>query len=717
MPLRPGQNVLHYHIVEKLGEGGMGVVWRALDTRLQRPVAIKTLPAAEATAPGRLAMFEAEARAVAALNHPNIVTIHAVEVAGDERLLVMELIRGDTLDRHIVAGGLDTRRFLALAEPVARALAAAHERGVVHRDLKPSNIMVTEDGVVKVLDFGLAKLQPVADQSLVDTVTAIDQPDETIAGTLPYMSPEQLQGRPADRRADVFSLGVMFYEMATGIRPFAGDSAVSLISAILTSSPRPVVERNPGLPRAIAMTIERCLAKSPADRPPSMSEVLRGLSAAEDRGATPTGTTVPSVAVLPFADMSAARDQDYFCDGMAEEIINTLSRVEGLRVVSRTSSYRFKAIGGDPKVIGETLGVGTLLEGSVRKAGDRLRITAHLIDADTGSPLWSDRFDRQLEDVFVIQDEIAASIAGALRVTLQHQRPRGKASPARLQAYDYYLRARKLMLRFRTTEYRRALSLFERAVEIDPGYAEAHAGIADCCSSLFMWSARRDQDRRRAEQASRRALELAPDRPEVYVSRGLALSINGHDADADRAFERAAELDPNLFEAAYFHARLCIGRGLWPDARRLLVRAAEIRPEEYSVYTLLRMTHDVLGDHDKAREAAARGVAVIERHVLAMPEDDRAISLGGLCLIEIGEVERGLAWIDRALEQAPDDPMNLYSAACGYSKVGQRERALASIERAADLGGLLRRWLEHDPDMDPLRDDPRFQAVMNRLAS
>ncbi len=403
-----GQTISHYKILEKLGEGGMGAVYLAEDVNLDRKVALKVLPADVSDDPDRLERFEREAKAIAALNHPNIVTIYSVEQEGDVRFLTMERVEGVPLDDKIVRGGMTLDAFLAIGRPLVEALGAAHDKGITHRDLKPANIMVTDDGRVKVLDFGLAKLQeePGGSESTELPTQALTQ-EGMVLGTVPYMSPEQVQGRPADGRSDLFSLGIIFYQLLTGHRPFRGETSADVISSILRDVPKSVTSINVQLPNHMSRIVRRCLEKNPNDRYQTARDLLYELKDLNREARAAEEQSGNSIAVLPFADMSPEKDQDYFCEGIAEELINGLGRITSLHVASRSAAFQYKGSAVDIQKVGETLNVNTVLEGSVRKAGNQLRITAQLVNVADGYRLWSDRFDRSMEDIFAIQDELA----------------------------------------------------------------------------------------------------------------------------------------------------------------------------------------------------------------------------------------------------------------------------------------------------------------------
>lgn len=719
MGVAVGQHVSHYHLLEKLGEGGMGVVWKAHDLRLDRDVAIKLLPERFAGDPDRKARFEREAKAVAALRHPNIVTIYAVEEADGLLFFTMELLDGEPLSRRIVPGGIPPEDFLVVAAPIAEAIAAAHERGIIHRDLKPSNIMICAGGIVKILDFGLARFvdRGVLHGGREDATTA--SRDSGLDGTLRYMSPEQLRGEPLDHRSDLFSLGVVLFELATGEHPFGGATAADAIAAVLKDEPPSASAINPRMPRVIDDALKRCLEKDPARRTPSAASLMNDLRRVrEDDSAAPPSAD-PSIAVLPPADMSPEQDQAYFCEGMAEEIINALSRIRGLRVASRTSSFQFKNGGADTREIGRRLGVGTLLEGSVRKSGPRLRITAQLVDAARGFHLWSETFDREMEDVFEIQREIAEAVAGALQVTLSPQEKGAlvEAPTRHVQAYDYYLRGRNYYYRYGRRDIEFALQLFSRAIELDPSYALAHAGLADCWSYIYLYSERRPGVREQAEAAARRAVELAPESAQALASLAVALSLGGRRDDAERAFERAIRLDPRLFEAWYFYARHSFGEGQLEKAARLYERAAEVCPEDYQAPLLVAQIDDDLGRRDKARAERIRGIACVEARLELHPDDARALYMAANGLVALGDRKRGLEFAGRARAIAPEEPMLLYNLGCIYSLAGEHDEALDCLEKAVGYGLTHEGWFEHDSNLDPLRGLPRFKALLERLRS
>jgi len=714
-----GRTLGHYRIEGKLGSGGMGEVYLARDLKLDRDVALKVLPAAMASEPQRLARFEREAKTVAALNHPNIVTIFSVEEAEGVRFLTMERVAGQSLDERVPPGGMSFKAFIELARPLAEALAVAHEKGVVHRDLKPANIMVTDDGRVKVLDFGLAKLQePERPDNLSEIQTQGLTREGTVVGTVPYMSPEQLQGRAIDHRSDLFSLGVIFYQMLTGKQPFQGGNSAETISSILRDNPNSVSEVNVSLPNHLGRIVRRCLNKDPDDRYQTARDLLIELKELKQEIADNDRRDANSIAVLPFANMSPDPEQEYFCEGIAEELINGLGRIKNLRVASRTSAFQFKGTKHDIREIGERLNVEKVVEGSVRKSGNQIRITVQLVNITDGYRLWSERYDRKLEDIFAIQDEIAESIVQALEVTLSPKERRAIQNVATrdVEAYDFYLRGRKSFWEFNHRSWSQARQMFERAIKLDPSYALAYAAIADCCSFTFMYADRSERERLLAEEASRKALQLDPDLAEAHAARGMVLSLSDNHDLAAVHFEKAIALNPKLYEAYYFYARASVAQGKFAKAARLFEQAIEVRPEDYQTPLLLPQVYRSLGRPDDEIAIYKSGIEKAKRHLDLNPDDVRALYLCGGALAKSEHPEEGLKMVDRAVALAPDEVGVLYNVACIYATLGRAEESLVHLERAVRNGYNHLAWLETDSDFDSIREEPRFKALVKAVA-
>jgi serine/threonine protein kinase/tetratricopeptide (TPR) repeat protein len=758
-----GQKLAHYRIVAEIGAGGMGQVYRASDTRLQRDVALKVLPAEMAANPELLERFRREARAVAALNHPLVVTIYSVEEADGIHFLTMELLDGQPLDRMIPSGGMALEQLLDIAGSLANALAAAHERGIVHRDLKPANAMVTKDGQLKVLDFGLAKIagSALSSQPQNDRPTEVQTSIGVVMGTMPYMSPEQLQGHAVDHRTDIFSLGVMLYEMAAGARPFRGSSSIALASAILRDAPAPLGDRRADLPEMLCVIINRCMEKNAADRFLSARELANALSGVrvpraseavtEQLGVIETTPAAVSIAVLPFADMSAAKDQEYLCEGMAEEIMNALVPIDGIRVASRTSAFRAGKSGEDLPAIARVLSVGHVLEGSVRTAGLRLRVTAQLTDVGTGYQLWSQRFDRNAIDVFAIQDEIATGVVDAVksRLTVASRpvgqtisRPANRIVQARpqirnLEAYRSYLKGRHLR---GVGFFAGALEAFEEAVRLEPAHAPSWTALAE----ITILSAHMGMIQpREACSAARTMLATANDlqgeSAEALHTEAFALFLERRWEPMESAWRRALELQPDhVLSLASFALTLC-SRKRFDEAIVLFERAVDADPIASFPYNLygwgllecgrpheaIRFVEDALSfEKDASAIGAAamayiavgridEGIAASETGVLLSHRAGFFLGILGWSLALAGRKAEARKVVDE-LQARPAGSPTAVSEAWMLGALGEIDAAFAVLARAEEEHqGLL--CYTGVPGFDSLRSDPRFTALLRRL--
>jgi len=755
MPLLSGTRIGTYLITGPLGAGGMGEVYRARDTRLGREVAIKVLPAGVASNSDRLARFEREARTIAGLNHPNVVTLFSVEDEGGIRFLTMELVEGQSLDRIIKPGGLPLARVLDLSIPLANALVAAHERGVIHRDLKPANVMVTHDDWVKVLDFGLAKVAagegPSPDATVGATAGTPLSGEGQVLGTVPYMAPEQIRGETVDARSDLFALGVILYELATGRRPFTGTSSADVSSSILRDVPVPVLSVRADLPRDLNRIITRCLEKNPRDRFQTARDVMNELRyvqreiesgaiaqtpapasgvATRDAPATPTWTPapmspppvspaplspapmspvpsspapssgsgygsvpggareVPSIAVLPFVNRSRGEEDEYFSDGLADELLNVLTKVRGLRVAARASSFQFKGKNEDVAVIGEKLNAATLLDGSVRKSGNRVRISVQLVKAADRVQLWSETYDRSLDDIFAVQDDIAQSVVKELRATLLGEVPdsdagrKAEAEVARAakghgtnpEAHRLYLQGKYLVERVTEVDTAQGLRYLNEALALDPTHALAWAEVARAHANAggYGWDTTLE-GYRKAREAAMRAIQLAPELAEGYLRLSSVQRL--HDWDwkgAEASTHRALELAPGNPEVMRSSAGLLHIFGRYDEAERLYRSAVEQDPLSSAGYRAMALVYRSMDRFKEAEMAIRKGIELSPLHVGA-----RLVL--AIVLSEQGRNEEALA------EAKPETAewARLTALAFVYVRLGNRaesDRALGELE-------------------------------------
>ncbi|WP_263367068.1 protein kinase domain-containing protein [Edaphobacter bradus] len=707
-----GQTISHYRILAKLGEGGMGVVYRARDLTLGREIALKFLPADAAATPRARRRLLKEAQAASHLNHPNIATIYEMDKSEGSPFIAMELVTGATLKQILRYGALEARQFPDVARQIAEGLGEAHRAGVFHGDIKPANIMLDARSHVKILDFGLATLAQrihTADET-EETRSTTSSTQDIVGGTIPYMSPEQLCGAPAGAQGDIFSYGVLLYECLTGRLPFNGETPIDVRHAILRTPPTSLRSLLPEISPELERLIDRCLAKPVEQRCASMEEVLDALR----RFADPALQPRKCLAVLYFENLNGTQEDEYFRDGMTEDVITELAKIKDFRLFPRSAVFAFRDKPLPVTQVGQHLGAAYVLEGSIRRSGSRLRITAQLAETRTGHSVWAERYDRQLEDVFAIQDEIAQNIARALRVTLTERERHEieKIPTSSIQAYDYYLRGRQFYCQMLRKGLEFARQMFARAIVIDPGYARAYAGVGDCCSFLYMWCEASEDNLREAVSASRRAVELDPQSAEARASHGFAESLSGNYEIADKEFETAIELNSHLFEAYYFYGRSCFAQGQYEKAAALFARAGLINPEDYATRSLRGLCYTALGRMEEAAEACRDCLQVLERYVELHPDDARAVSMGARCFYGIGDHARSLEWAERALSMAPEEPLILYTVACSYACLKQADKALDCLEKAFRHGFGHREWIHRDPGLSFVREHPRFLALM-----
>jgi serine/threonine protein kinase/Flp pilus assembly protein TadD len=704
-----------YSVEREVGRGGMATVFLATDLKHDRKVALKVLhPELAATLGSE--RFLREIQIAARLQHPHILPLYDSGQADTLLYYVMPFVEGESLrDRLNREHQLPVEDAVTLGRDIAAALDYAHRQGVVHRDIKPENVMVHE-GEAVVTDFGIAKAVSAAGrESLTQTGLAV--------GTPAYMSPEQASGEgEPDGRSDVYSLGCVLFEMLTGSAPFTGSTAQALITKRFTEPVPSVRAARKEVTGELELVVTKALARDPGDRFASASQVVQALGSPKvvTPHATPLATpAVPqrkSIAVLPFVNMSNDPENEYFTDGIAEEIMNALSKIQALQVASRTSAFAFKGQKQDIRKIGEQLGVGTVLEGSARKMGNKLRVSVQLVSVKEGFQLWSERYDRDMEDVFAIQDEIAENIVKALRVVLSEDEKKAieKAPTDNVEAYDCYLRGRQYFHQWRKRTTLFARRMFERAIELDPNFALAYAGIADCCSFTYSYWLASPEHLAEADAASLRAVQIDPELAEARTSRGLALTFARRYGEAEQEFQAAVRLNPKLFEAQYFYARAKLQQGQFAEAVALFQEACRLRPDDYQAYSFLSQAYDGLGLKAESEAAHRRTLQLVERHIELNPDDSRALNLGAIELVHAGRREQGLEWAKLALTLDPDDSQMIYNTACFYAVQGMHDDALDCLEKAVSLGWGHREWMDNDPDFESLRGHPRFEALLKQ---
>ena len=739
-----GKTISHYKILEKLGEGGMGVVYKAEDTKLKRTVALKFLPPELTRDAEAKTRFIHEAQAASTLDHLNICNVHEIDETSEGQLFIcMAYYEGETLKHRIARGPLGVEEAIGIAAQIGEGLVKAHAAGIVHRDMKPANIMITSEGIAKILDFGLAKLSGRTQHTKAGTTL----------GTVSYMSPEQARGASLDHRTDIWSFGVILYEMLAGAPPFRGDYDQAVIYSILNDEPQAVTSIRPDVPGAIERTLEKCLEKDPENRYGSVEELMKDLRQLQD-ASRPTSTqhamqkskVPPSIAVLPFRDMSPARDQEYFCEGIAEELINGLAQIPGLRITARTSAFQFKDRDLDVRRIGKELGVESVLEGSVRKAGNRLRVTAQLINVADGYHLWSEKYDRELEDIFAIQDEISLAIVEKLRGRLlkEEKSKLGRRYKGNEEAYNLYLKGRYYWNRRHEGGIQKAIELFQQAVEKDPLCAPGYVGIADCynvCGILGLMDPRIAYPK--SKEAVAKALDIDEGLAEAHASLGWIKTFYDWDwAGAEVEFLRSFELNPNYANAHYFYSLYLGAMGRHDESIAESSHALELDPVDLAINSIhgctlywgrrydaafeqLRKTLDMdpnfylvnlyFGMTLASREMWREALEPFTRALAVSPGSPLAIGFRGYALAGSGQKKEALEVLDRLEELSKERYVGSYAKASVHFGLKADDRMFECLERAFVEKESWLAMLNTIPIWDRVRSDPRFIALLRRV--
>ncbi|HXT68388.1 MAG TPA: protein kinase [Vicinamibacterales bacterium] len=725
-----GQSVSHYTVLRSLGAGGMGVVYEAEDTKLGRRVALKFLPPELSRDPQALERFQREARAASALNHPNICTVYSIDQHEREHFIVMELLDGESLSALLNRQRVEPLALVDIGIQIADALESAHAKGIVHRDIKPANVIINGRGQVKVLDFGLAKFDSPrgASRPADETQVSADLTTPgTAMGTVSYMSPEQARGQLTDLRTDLFSLGALLYQMATGVLPFHGDTQAVVFEAILNRDPKPMSDVNPAAPAGLEQIVEKALEKdrslryqSATDLKTDLQRLRRKLDSGPKRstsgvepGSGPAKAAEASVAVLYFENLSGVKEDEYFRDGITEDIITELSKIKGLRVFSRATvlAYRDKTV--TPAQIGQQLSASCVLTGSLRRAGNRLRINAQLVDTRTDFPLWSERYDRELQDVFELQDEIARKIAMALRVTLSPQESAALAAKPtdNLQAYDLYLRAKSHARRMTRQDLELSYQMFQQAVVLDGGFAHAYAAMANAAALHHYNYGRQPLWMDRAEAASEQATALRPELPEAEVARAWVLHTRRRHDEAVRIARQALARKPDCEGAPYLIGRCLFTSGRYQELADIAEPLIQAAGEDYNVYSPIQNALGALGKKDAERNIRQRRTQALEVHLKGVPEDVRARVALAIDFAILNRPEDALREVNLAMLLRPDEASVLYNAACAYCRLGRKAEALGVLAKAHAAGFGDSDWARRDPDLAILHGEPEFERL------
>jgi serine/threonine protein kinase len=709
-----GKVISHYEITGKLGEGGMGVVYKARDLKLDRMVAIKFLPSHLSDSEETQARFVQEAKAAAALNHPNVLNVYEIDESdgpGGSKMMfiVMELVEGETLRSYIgkmrSGSGISVKQAIEWLAQVAEGLKAAHDKDIIHRDIKPANIMVTPGNRLKVMDFGLAKLQSTA------TITRAG----TSLGTLSYMSPEQARGTPADRRSDIWSLGVVFFEMLTADLPFKAEHEAGLSYLILNEDPPAPSALDRRIPHKVDDLVRKMVEKDRDRRFQGMDELLAALrELGGDLEAIEVGPKKKAVAVLPFENISPDKDNEYFGDGLTEELISNLSRLKDISVVPRTASVQYKGTKKNIRTIGRELGARYILAGSVRKFQDNIRITVEMIDVNDANQVWADSYKGTLADVFEIQEQVSKQIVEALMVKLSptEKTVLTKRTTVNPEAFDCNLRARDFLRRRTKSSVNMAIQYFTKAISLDTRYAMAYAGLGECYGTIYRDFERRDEWLDQAMDASLKAIMYDSTLSEAYASLALAYLGKKSLHEALESCMKAITLDPNNGNAYWIQSRIYSTLEKDRESVEALEKVLAIGSDVLQVYDDLLNVYERLGEKEKWNEILGKSLHLYSRYLAEHPDDAYRMMAYAVNLTYAGRISAAVTEGERALKLSTGDPIMMYYGACLYSRLGEKPKAVELLKNAVGHGYENFDWIKRDPDFNGIRDEPGYVELM-----
>lgn len=702
------KTLLHYKILEKIGEGGMGVVYKAKDTKLKREVAIKFLPQHISPDTEEKKRLEIEAQAAASLNHPNITTIYAIEEYNNDTFIVMEYIDGIELKDKIKASLIPINEVINIALQISEGLKAAHDKDIIHRDIKSQNIMITEDGKVKIMDFGLAKIR--GDSQITKKGTTV--------GTTAYMSPEQARGEEVDQRTDIWAFGVVLYEMLTGELPFQGEYEAAIIYSILNDAVKPVRSYRDNIPENFEVLVSGMLRKDPSERLNSINEISEILKEGSVNKLKKKADR--SIAVLYFENMSSEKENEYFCAGITEDIIIDLSKIKGIRVIPRSDVLPFKTKEINSAKVGEILGVTSILEGTVRKAGQRIRVTCQLIDIKKGFPVWSERYDRLLEDIFEVQTELSQKIAEALKVSLSESEKQllAKKPTDDLRALDFYMRGRDYLNAGGKNNNELAIKMFEHAISIDKNYALAYIGLSDAYNFQYIFYDGNQKWLGKIISASEKAKEIDPGLLEVEIIRGVVLYHQKRFEEAKRIIRKFIERVDNNYLAFFWLGVLEEITKDYSGALAQFKRAAEIKPYSEEPWLHIEMIYRRMGNLEASKNAAEKMLEIVDRKININASDGIALSRAAATYAILGDRNSALNTLEKVLEISPNDGLAIYNCACTYAQLGEKEKAYNYLRKAIDIGYKnIIEWIESDPDFDSFRNDNEFREIISKIGN